>query len=1053
MTNIPIEHLRKLVQWRDETTLVPFSGIQMLDFGFSVDDIDLKPSKFVERTTGEVGGEVERTLLPYTGDEEFDDKIEEGARDDDDNYAIRPLAALEPFLDKWVPVPVLRLKSERGPDGAERYDPGPSSWARLRTTELPERDPVTGHTHRVQLALDTSLVAQNAADQYVAPEISDAEKPREFRLVSDPAHMDWFLRRLEPAADGTLADLQLWVSDWLKELFLAFKRAERPGRRITEDMLLYQFEHWARYLAYLRLINATCHPPKMRFVNTVSERDAVTPVDVDLVLDVGNSRTCGILIERFPGEPRVDLARSFPLEIRDLSRPEFHYSGLFESRVEFAEFRMGDDRFASRSGRRNAFMWPSFVRIGPEAVGLIQQEEGTETASGLSSPKRYLWDDTATQQDWRFHHHFDPNNLPKAVRSAMRHLNEAGDVLEQVRYEEQQRLRPKRATPTNQAIRPRFSRSSMFSFMLAEIIAHALVQINDPGSRSRRAQSDLPRRLNRIILSLPTATSIQEQAIIRSRASGALRMVWAMLGIKETDSSIARRPTLLVEFDEASCTQLVYLYTEVTQKFDGRIDRFLELKGRMRPPPGGGAPEPSLRLACIDIGGGTTDLMITTFRGEANRVLHPEQNFREGFRLAGDDLVQRVISGIILPLLQRSIEEAGGRYVGEKFREIFGGDIGGQDQQAVQRRRIFSLRVLLPLAEAILAYCETADEFDRFDLAVGEILGLTPSRSPEETEAGPGPLAKPVADPARTDKKDVAEETLAFLETRAEELGAVGWRLADVVLATSREDVDAISRETFQKVLGNMCEVIDHLGADIVLLTGRPSRLPAVRSIIEELHVVAPHRMIPMHSYKCGRWYPFRDPVTQRIGDPKSTVAVGGMLIALSENRIPNFKVTTGAFRMRSTARFIGEMDTSGQIVDERLLFSDIDLDQAKRGAAQMTELRMFSPVHIGSRQLPLERWTTTPLYRLDFANAAAQQRPTPIRVVLEKLEFDDGGDDEDNPTAEQTLRRESVREAFGIEEVEDGNQGPMKKEDLVLRLHTLGFDDEYWMDSGIFRL
>ncbi|MGI3168680.1 virulence factor SrfB [Pseudooceanicola sp. C21-150M6] len=1047
MPNTKLEHLRKLIQWREETTLVPFSGIQMLDFGFSLHDIATKPSKFVERTVNSGGEEVERTLLPYTGNEEIDNKIDEGTLPDDDNYAIRPHAALEPFLEKWVPVPVLRLKPERGADGSERYDAGPSSWARMRTVELPEPDPVTGHTHRVQLALETSLIAQNSPNHYVAPELSDAEKPREFRLVSDPAHMDWFLRRLEVDEDGNVNDLQLWVSDWLKAIFLAFKRAERPGRRILEEDLLYQFEHWARYLAYLKLITTVCQPPKIRFVDIVSKDDPVTPVDVDLVLDVGNSRSCGILIERFPGEARVDLARSFPLQVRDLSRPEFYYSGLFESRVEFAEFRMGDEHFASRSGRRNAFLWPSFVRIGPEAVSKVQQEEGTETASGLSSPKRYLWDDGATQQDWRFHNHFDPTNLPKSVRSAMRHMTESGDVIKQLQYEIEHRLRPAKGTNMNGAIRPRFSRSSMFGFMLAEIFAHALVQINDPASRSRRPQSDLPRRLNRIILSLPTATSMQEQAIMQSRASGALRLVWSMLGIKEKDSSIAQLPALKVEFDEASCTQLVYLYSEVTQKFDGRIDQFLSLKGKLRPPPGGGTPAPSLRVACIDIGGGTTDLMITTYRGESNRVLHPEQNFREGFRLAGDDLVQRVISGIILPLLQRSIEAGGGRYVGEKFREIFGGDVGGQDQQTVQKRRVFALRVLVPLAEAILAHCETAEEFDRFDLSVAEVLGLTPTPQETEESSDEETPQDDIAPPPAVDA-----DTTDFLEARADELGAIGWRLADVILSTSREDVDAISRETFQKVLGNMCEVIDHLGVDIVLLTGRPSRLPAVRSIVEELQIVPPHRMIAMHSYKCGRWYPFRDPVTQRIGDPKSTVAVGGMLIALSENRIPNFKVSTDAFRMRSTARYIGEMDSNGQIVKDRVLFSDIDLDKAKSGGAQMAEVQMFSPVHIGSRQLPLERWTTTPLYRLDFANSGAQQRPTPIRVMLERVESDDDGGDE-TQSAEQVLRREAVREAFRIEEVEDGNQTPMKPTDLVLRLHTLGFEDEYWMDSGVFRL
>ena len=186
--------------------------------------------------------------------------------------------------------------------------------------------------------------------------------------------------------------------------------------------------------------------------------------------------------------------------------------------------------------------------------------------------------------------------------------------------------------------------------------------------------------------------------------------------------------------------------------------------------------------------------------------------------------------------------------------------------------------------------------------------------------------------------------------------------------------MDAIAREVFQKVLDNLSEMIAHLGVDVVLLTGRPSRLPAVRAILQEMLAVPPHRLVSMHSYKTGTWYPFRDPVTQRIGDPKSTVAVGGMLIALAESRIPNFKVTTGAFRMRSTARFIGEMDSSGQIMSDRLLFSDLDLDARKSEADLVAEMTMYAPVHLGSRQLPLERWTTTPLYLLDFASASPRR-------------------------------------------------------------------------------
>jgi len=1024
--------LAPLTDWRDEITLVPYSGTQMLDFGFRLDALELKNARFIERPVGGAGGgdttREEWALLPLTGDGETDEQIEAQGAADDDPYSVRPVAALEPFLNKWVPVPVLRIRNDRGAAGEEKFDPGPNAWARMRVVELDAPDPATGHTHRVQLALDTMLAGSDQNYQYLAPDQLDAEKSRDFRFVSDPARMDWFLRRLEPDSNGDMLDLQKWVSDWLEELFMAHKRAERPGRRITRDGLAHKFEHWARYLACLRLIDHAVTIPKIRLVNTVSDRESVAPVEVDLVLDVGNSRTCGILIERFPGETRLDLARSFPLEIRDLSRPEFYYSGLFDSRVEFSEHRMGDERFASRSGRRNGFLWPSFVRIGPEALRLVAGEEGTETASGLSSPKRYLWDDTPVLQDWRFHHHTDPGNLPKSLRAAMRHMNEAGEVLDQVRADEAARLRPRGKTPLTPAIRPRFARSSLFGFMLAEIIAHALIQVNAPASRARRPQSELPRRLGRIILTLPTAITAQEQAIIRSRARGALTLVWEMMGLKDGDSALSQAPELIIDWDEASCTQLVYLYSELTQKFDGRIDRFLKLKGTPRSQSPGQAATPSLRLACIDIGGGTTDLMVTTYWGEAGRVLHPSQTFREGFRVAGDELLQRVIAAIVLPGLQGAIEEGGGRFVGEKLRELFSGDTGGMDQQSVQKRRQFALRVLMPLAVALLGACEGADESEPLALAVADVLAL----DRDDQDEG---------------EKPVPPALIAYIEDAARDLGA-DFSLANVTLRCSREDVDAIAREVFQKALSNLAEVIDHLGCDVVLLTGRPSRLPAVRAIVEEMMVVPPHRLISMHAYKTGRWYPFRDPVTQRIGDPKSTVAVGGMLIALSQSRMPNFKVMTGAFRMQSTARFIGEMDSSGQIMADRVLFGDVDLDAEPSGNSEAS-LTMYTPLHLGSRQLPLDRWTTTPLYRLDFATGSAQSR-APLNVTFERAEFDE---DPERETSDSVLRREAMREAFEISEVEDGEGTAMKKTEVSLRLQTLGFEDEYWIDTGLFRL
>ncbi len=568
------------------------------------------------------------------------------------------------------------------------------------------------------------------------------------------------------------------------------------------------------------------------------------------------------------------------------------------------------------------------------------------------------------------------------------------------------------------------------------------MQVNAPASRARRPQSDLPRRLDRIILTLPTATSIQEQAIMRSRAKGALSLIWPMMGqtgMGQTGqtSATARQPELVVDWDVASCTQLVYLYSEITQKFDGHIDRYLAMKGKPRPRVPGGAPEPSLRMACMDVGGGTTDLMVTTYFGQENRVLHPEQTFREGFRVAGDDLFQRVIASIILPELEDAITAAGGSHARDMLRQLFAGDIGGQDQQNVQRRRPFTLRVLHPLAQHLVTQCKTAGKFDAMQISVAAVLGLT---APPDGETGVGQTG---ASPA---EMSPPRSVLNHLEEPARARAALVFRLADTVLSCDRAKVEAIARETFQKVVGNMAEARDHLGVDVILLTGRPSRLPVARAIMQEMLVVPPARLISMHAFRTGCWYPFRDPVSQRIGDPKSTVAVGGMLIALLDLAIPNFKVPSAAFKMRSTANYFGQMNSSGQIPADRVLFHGAELDKA---GVMTAELRRFAPVYLGARQLPLDRWTTMPLYRLDFTNAAAQRYPLPLILTLEKADFE-GDPGDTRPDA--TLRREAAREAVRIDEITDANGDGVRADQVQFRLHTLGSEDDYWIDTGLFK-
>ena len=92
--------------------------------------------------------------------------------------------------------------------------------------------------------------------------------------------------------------------------------------------------------------------PAVKLVSSVIGGSKAT-IPVDLVLDVGNSRTCGILIEKLDaGSSRLNS--NYILQLRDLSSPERVYNDPFESRVEFAQAVFGKENFAVKSGRNDA---------------------------------------------------------------------------------------------------------------------------------------------------------------------------------------------------------------------------------------------------------------------------------------------------------------------------------------------------------------------------------------------------------------------------------------------------------------------------------------------------------------------------------------------------------------------------------------------------------------------------------------------------------------------------------------------------------------------------
>ncbi len=991
----------ELPTYASPTVIVPQSGIQFLDFAFDLArHARLSAAFWEEPRPDKLGPDGQPLVLlrKLNQDAEgnlvfWDDETKQlRTAPEDTSYKISAAKALEAFAGQWLPFPLLHL-AERGPDGRDSFRQGPTTWARLLVQPVtPARagDP----THRVVVALETKLQGAIGPEEMAAgrpyhlPSEEDAATGATFRFADDHAENAWFLNLP-------------WVAEWLAEAFKDHKQALKPGRPVGPDDFPYVCEHWARYATLIDLLKEAISVPDLKLADTNSA-STLKPIDVDLVLDVGNSRTCGLLFESL-GES-FSMRNAYVLALRDLSRPWLWTEDPFESRIEFARPFFGRDHI--RTGRPDLFHWPSLVRVGPEAARLASEIQGTEGATGLSSPKRYLWDTRRARQPWRLNTAEAPFWEKEAeIGGAVTALvTEEGEVISALP------ARPGELPPVS-AVLPLFSRSALYSFMLAEILLQALMMINAPGTRARRQHADVPRRLRRLILTLPPATPLAEQRILKQRVEGAIQLIWELLGWDLSGSALHERPQVKVDWDEASCTQLVYLYTEITQKLQTTARDFFQVMGKARPDAGvGRKEEPTLRVASIDIGGGTTDLMIITYGLEGDRAMVPLQNFREGFRVAGDDVLEAVVEHHVLPAIGRALKAAGLDDADEFLARLFAADRAGQAEQTRLARAVFVAQVLAPVGLALL----------------GEYERLGPNGGP--------PVAKTLAD-CFAGRTPPTAEARAYLEAEAALRVSGDFSLDAVEFVMVPEEIAKTVEAVMEAVLSDLCEVVYAYNCDLVLLSGRPSRLPALTEFVKARMPVPPDRVIPMHSYRAGEWYPFGDSKL-RVADPKTTAAVGAMLCAVAEGQLEAFSLRTDRLRMRSTARYIGEMEINGQVRKE--LFANIDLDQP--GTQQKPcEVELFAPIFLGFRQLPIARWTATPLYYLEFRNPEEASRlPRPLKVTLERRD------------ARREEDREASLEDFRVVEVVDAEGGPRRNTVVNLRLQTLKSEAGYWLDTGV---
>ncbi|OTQ60373.1 virulence factor SrfB [Gilliamella sp. A7] len=1006
--------LPEIRNYGQEVTLIMNSGIQFLDFALK---IDWKDNQWRSKVNGcfidpSESGALVRLIEDIDNGKFF--------APDNLSFAVTPTQeisveqSLKLYDGIWLPVPILRSIPP------ERFDKGPHNWSRVRIISIPEGEDPDGNTHRITFAFDTKIFTNMQDVAYLAPTENDVKTGAVFSLAHRSDQVSWYLE-------------QKWITSWLIDLFqeLAPQSERLKVHKDDIDLEIANKAYYGHYLNILNLLANSLQLPKIKIVSN-NRDDVIKSIPVDMILDVGNSRTCGILIEDHV-QDKDSLNRRYELEIRDLTQPEHIYNEPFESRVEFAQTFFGKEHFSLQSGRRDTFRWPSIVRVGKEASRLASRREGNEGATGLSSPKRYLWDQEKYEQGWRFNSHYvksdhEPFATAEPFSSLINEYGEALHILSNEIEEEFDRKMP--------VFHPKYSRSSLMTFMLCEVLMHALMQINSVAQRNKLEHARTPRNLRSIILTIPPAMPKPEQAIFKSCVYQAIGLVWKSLGWDNSDDNIdfsnpeqlksiwPNIPEVYIQWDEATCGQVVYLFNETQNNYNGRSEEFIA--SMVRPDK---TNKQKLTIATVDIGGGTTDLVINDYEldygankqlNSSNAYLVPTQRFRDGFKVAGDDILLDIIQDTVLSSLTTGLKQIG--LVDPNL--ILSTIIGSQQvsiQDAVLRQQL-TLQLFTPVGLQVLKLYELYEplhaEKHVYNMTFGELL---------QNNVMTDNVLNFINEPVR---RALNNPEFSVLDLNVE------INLKRIHHLFIRGDYYNIC-----KTFDALSEIISCYQCDVLLLTGRPSRLPGVQSYFRSRLSIPAGRVLPLHGYYTGGWYPFHK--QERIDDPKTTAAVGAMLCFLSKNlRLANFYFRSANMELYSTVKYIGLLDNLNMIKKENIYYQDIDLDDPDYDFPELSfEIR--GTTRLGFKQLDTDRWPASPIYILTIENSDVAKRLSAEGVVLE--------------VTLGIKNRQKTVENFYIKDVKasDG-RACSKTKDIKLSLNTMVnsglISTQYWLDSGIIK-
>lgn len=871
----------------------------------------------------------------------------------------------EKILGKWIPAPMFLCDATDSTKFAS-----PSQWCRLRIT-LIEALKQGGNRYRFEWVFDTTTLAK-------IPDLTNEKS------ICADGILPFFQNMNHEQMSFSLANRighLLTFTKVQKEQMSYFGDLIYGVNKPTISRLPSGREARCRHIAYYISLFTNLHAmgayPKVTFY-----RGEKTNIPVDLVLDIGNSRTCGLLVEN------EDFTRSTLLSLRDMSFPYKPYEGSFDMRLAFHKAEFGRNNMGVKT-----FYYPSLLRIGEEAKWLIANSARPQGVSKKlmhhSSPKRFLWDSRKSESQWEF--------LP--LEDVFTNIQTNAAVIPEISSQ----LNPDGTFRTKDNKQPaaniNYSRQTLMKFVFVEIFLQAQRQINSNEYLAQFENKDCKRKLENIIITCPTAMPEAEQKILRQCALDAMAIIVRSSApdkdymkpydpkVYEPFFKILPKPAdigaLLPgqskkhwSYDEASCCQYVYLYSEIVDKYSGNGQKFIDSIGHIRTDlkKHTGYNKKSLTIGSVDIGAGTTDLMICAYEYDqfpGTTKLTPIPLFWDSFYVAGDDILYEIVRRVVLyqkPEIYR--EDYGSIYAAltakklktldgsasedenkiimdraySEICEFFSKDHNNMNIEDRRMRNEFNVQISVPIAQKMLDMMKNGET--GADLTYEQIFSVN----------------------------QPSHLLLEYIQKR------FGIDIQKLKWTYSRKEIEDCIMTRMERLLKQLSIILSKYNCDVVLLAGRPMSLEPITDFLLGCFPVSPDKLIRMlpknehtksldkehNCYKVGTWFPSHDPQGY-FRDLKPIVAAGAYVGYLASNqKLPQLQLDMSEMkkRMVSTAEYMGSYDSSMPILRKEAL----SLTPTTQSASMVAH---FLPHYIVTKQINTEFYEARPIYCLTLKEGA----------------------------------------------------------------------------------